>query len=151
VLHQTDANGGEVPAEVQRGGRKLELKLTLKAGWRRRDDIAWRVTTWALRRMVTGGMVLETMLPDERGKAGLPATGMALKIKYLGESGPHGAARRAGFRAGDVVLAVGKHDDYVRETDWIAGALREYKVGEKVDVIVWREGRKVALKLPMQP
>ncbi len=151
VLHQTDAKGGEVPAEVRRGGRKLGLKLTLKEGWRRRDDISWRVTTWALRRMVTGGMVLETVPPDERGKAGLPATGMALKIKYLGESGPHGAAKRAGFRAGDVVLAVDKHDDYARETDWIAGALREYKVGEKVDVIVWREGRQVALKLPMQP
>jgi hypothetical protein len=151
VLHQTDAKGGEVTAEVRRGERTINLKLTLKEGWRQRDDIAWRVTTWALRRMVTGGMLLETITAEERAKAGRPATGMALKIKHMGESGPHGAAKRAGFRVSDLVIAVGKHNDYPRETDWIAGALREYKVGEKVEVIVWREGKKVALKLPMQP
>src|SRR5262249_7831907 len=125
VLHQTDAKGGALAAEVQRGERTMELKLTLQAGWRRRDDIAWRSTTWALRRMVTGGMLLETMPLDERTNAGLPATGMALKIKHLGEYGPHRAAKEAGFRPSDVIIAVGEHNDYARETDWIAGALRE--------------------------
>jgi hypothetical protein len=151
VLHQTDAAGGEVKAEVQRGERKLELTLTLKPGWRQRDDISWRATTWALRRMVTGGMLLEAMSPDERSKVGLPTTGMAIKIKYLGEYGPHGAAKKAGFQRSDVILAVGEHNNYLRETDWIAGALREYKVGAQVPVTVWREGKKIELKLPMQP
>jgi hypothetical protein len=151
VLHQTDAAGGEVKAEVQRGQRKEELTLALKAGWRQRDDISWRATTWALRRMVTGGMLLEAMSRDERSKAGLPATGMALKIKHLGEYGPHAAAKKAGFRRSDVIIAVGEHNNYVRETDWIAGALRECKVGEQVPVTVWRDGRKIVLELPMQP
>jgi S1-C subfamily serine protease len=96
-------------------------------------------------------MWLERMPLDDRSKAGLPATGMALKVKHMGEFGPHGAAKQAGFRASDVIIAVGAHKDYARETDWIAGALREYKVGEQVDVTVWREGKKVVLKLPMQP
>ncbi len=151
VLQQTDAEGGEVKAEVQRGERKVELRLTLKPGWRQRDDISWRATTWALRRMVTGGMWLEAMSPNERRKAGLPATGMALKIKHLGEYGPHGAAKQAGIRRNDVIVAVGEHNNYYRETDWIAGALREYKVGEQVAVTVWREGKKIVLKLPIQP
>jgi hypothetical protein len=140
-----------VKALVQRGERKLELTLTLHEGWRRRDDISWRVTTWALRRMVAGGMLLETMPQDERTPAGLPATGMSLRVKYLGEHGPHGAAKAAGFRAGDIVLAVGEHHDFGRETDWIAGLLREYKVGDKLAVTVWRDGKKMVLQLPMQP
>jgi hypothetical protein len=151
VLHQTDAGGDEVKAEVQRGERKVQLTLTLQPGWRQRDNISWRATTWALRRMVTGGMLLETMSPDERSKAGLPTTGMALTIKHLGEFGPHGAAKAAGIRRSDVILALGEHNNYGRETDWIAGALREYKVGEQVAVTVWRQGKKIVLKLPMQP
>jgi hypothetical protein len=151
VLHQTDANGGRVKADVRRHERKLELTLTLEPGWRQRDDLSWRATTWALRRMVTGGMLLETMAPDERAKAGLPASKMALKVEHLGEYGPHGAAKEAGFRRGDVIVAVGKHGDWERETDLIAGLLRENKLGDKVDVTVWRERKKKALKLPMQP
>ena len=38
------------------------------------------LTTPRLYLYTAGGMLLETMPPDERGKAGLPATGMALRV-----------------------------------------------------------------------
>jgi serine protease Do len=92
VLRQTDAHGGAVSAEVQRGDRKRDLTLTLKPGWRRRDDISWRATTWELRRMVTGGMLLEAMPAVEQTDAGLTEKGMALKAKHFGQYAPHDAA-----------------------------------------------------------
>lgn len=151
VLQQTDAGGGEVEAEVMRGDRKLDLTMRLKPGWRRRDDISWRVTTWGLRRMVTGGMVLETLPAADRAGAGLPESGMALKVRHVGQYPPHDVARKAGFRVGDVIVAVGDHTDFPRESDLIAEALREYAIGQRVPVAVWRDRKKVVLDLPMQP
>ena len=151
VLQQTDAHGGEVRAEVRRGDRRLELTLTSKPGWRQRDDISWRATTWELRRMVAGGMLLEAVPAVERPDAGLTETGMALKVKHVGQYAPHDAAKRAGFRAGDVIVAVGEHSDLARETDLISTALREYQVGQDVPVSVWRDRKKLVLSLPMQP
>src|SRR5262249_12284045 len=118
VLDQTDAGGGDGRAEVQRGEQNVEVTLTLQPGWAQREDMSWRATTWALRRMATGGMLLETMAQDERAEAGLPATGMALKLKYQGDAGPHGAAKKAGFRVGDILIALGEHNDLARETDF---------------------------------
>jgi hypothetical protein len=96
VLHHTPAEGASVKAEVRRGGRTTELTLALPKGWRQRDDISWRVTTWGLRRMATGGMLLETLLPEGRKKAGLEEKEMALRVKYLGGvSSNKGRTRRA--------------------------------------------------------
>jgi hypothetical protein len=151
VLQQTDARGGDVRAEVRRGDRRLDLILTLKPGWRQRDDISWRATTWELRRMATGGMLLEAVPDEERSQAGLPETGMALKVRHVGQYPPHDAAKQAGFRAGDVIVALGKHTDLVRETDFINTALREYRIGQAMPVALLRGGKRLMLDLPVQP
>src|SRR5262249_3450285 len=149
VLHQ--ASGGEttLKAEVKRGDRTAEVKLALPKGWRQRDDISWRASTWGLRRMVTGGMLLEGLPAEDRKKAGLPGQGMALRVKYLGQSGPHAAAKNAGFRVGDILVSFDDKTDLLRETDVLARALTQHKVGDKVPVTVLREGTKVNLMLPM--
>jgi hypothetical protein len=150
VLQQTPAEGAALKAEVQRGEKKLELTLTLPQGWRRRDDISWRVSSWGLRRALTGGMLLEDLPTADRKKANLPETGMALRVKYLGGgSGPHAAARNAGFLQGDILVAFDGHTDLLRETDLFAHA-NSRKIGEKVAVTVLREGKKVELRLPIQ-
>jgi hypothetical protein len=151
VLHQAAADGATVKAEVRRGDGKAELTLTLPKGWRQRDDISWRASTWGFRRMASGGMLLETLPAEDRKKAGLPETGMALRVKYAGGGGgPHGAAQRAGFRQGDVLIAFDERTDLPREADLLAHALNSHKVGDKVAVTVLRDGRKVSLTLPMQ-
>ncbi|HXG12283.1 MAG TPA: Trx7/PDZ domain-containing (seleno)protein [Gemmataceae bacterium] len=150
VLHQAPAGEGSLKAEVQRGGRTLELTLPLPKGWRQRDDISWRVSTWGLRRMATGGLVLEDLTPDERKKAGLTETGMALRVKHVGQYGPHAAARNAGFRPGDIVVSFDDRTDFRREADLLAYALTRRKPGEKVAVTVLRDGQRINLTLPMQ-
>jgi S1-C subfamily serine protease len=96
-------------------------------------------------------MLLEGLSAEERKKAGLPEVGMALRVAYLPEGGPpHGTARRAGFRAGDVVVSFDGRTDLLRETDLLAHALTHRKAGEQVAVTVLRGGGKVNLTLPMQ-
>jgi hypothetical protein len=151
VLQQAPAEGTKLKAEVRRGDKKVELTLALPKGWRHREDISWRASTWGLRRMAAGGMLLENLPAEDRKKADLPETTMALRVKYLGGGdGPHGAAQRAGFRQGDVIVSFDEHKDLLRETDLLAHALTNRKVGEKVAVTVLRDGKEVNLTLSMQ-
>ncbi|MGL4553323.1 MAG: PDZ domain-containing protein, partial [Gemmataceae bacterium] len=137
VLHRTPADGGKVAAEVARGGKAEKLTLEVPAGWRQRDDIGWRASTWALRRTALGGMLLKGH------------DGPGLVVEHVGQFAPHDVARRAGFVKGDVIL---DFDGVApkREADLIAYSLREKKPGDKVPVTVRRGGatRKLTLTLP---
>jgi len=107
ALHRADAGGAKLPAVVSRGGKEVTVTLSLPAGWRQRDDISWRASAWGLRRMVTGGMLLET--PEDA-----PKNGMALRAKHVGQYGPHAAAKVAGFLAGDVIVSFDGKTDLLR-------------------------------------
>ncbi len=147
VLHHTSAAGATLKAEVVRDGKPATVSLALPKGWRERDDISWRVGTWPLRRMATGGMVLESIM--ER-PAGVPKDGMALRAKSVGQFGAHAAAKNAGFQAGDVIIKFDGQTDFTREADLLAYALRSRKAGEKVSVTIVRGGKTMEMTLPMQ-
>jgi hypothetical protein len=151
VLHRADPVGATIKAEVQRGDHREELTLTLPAGWRHRDDISWRASSWGLRRMGLGGMALEPLPAEDRPMANLPPGGMALRVKLVGQgAGPHGAAARAGFKKGDVLVAYDGRTDFRRETDVLAYAVTAHQPGETVTAAVLRDGRRLELTLPMQ-
>lgn len=141
VLHRQSGNGGRLAATVLRDRKSVDLIWTLGSGWRRDDDISWRSSSWSLRRMATGGMLLEDSPADG---------GMALRVKHVGQFGPHAAAKQAGFRAGDVIVEFDDKTNLKRETDVLAYGVTERKLGDKVPVVVLREGKKVTLTLPMQ-
>lgn len=150
VLNQASPQGASLKAEVQRGTQKQSLTLKLPKGWRQQNDISWRSSTWGLRRMATGGMLLEELPAEERNKLGVPATGMALRAKHVGQFGPHAAAKQAGFLQGDVLVAFDGKSNFKRETDLIAYSLTTHASGDKVEVSIIRDGKKLNLTLPMQ-
>jgi hypothetical protein len=151
VLHHMPAKQESVQAEVRRGERTLKLTIPLPKGWRQREDISWRVSTWALRRIAAGGLLLEDLPAADRKKAGLAEAGMALRVRYLGSgAGPHGAAQRAGFRTGDVLISFDSHTDLRRETDLLVHVLNNRKPGDGMPVTVLRGGKKIELRLPIQ-
>src|SRR5207248_6286663 len=129
---------------------QVKLTLELPKGWRRRDDISWRVSSWGLRRMGTGGLVLENISAEERKRAKLPETGMALRVKFVGQNGPHAAGKKAGFQQGDIVLSFDERTDLLRETDVLAYAVTARRPGDRVAVRVWRAGELFNFTLPMQ-
>ena len=151
VLHQVSPGGGTVLASVLRGDQTLPLELVLPSGWRRLDDIAWRVSSWELRRMVLGGMLLKPLSPDERSELKIPAGQMAFKVEHVGQFAPHDQAKRAGVVKGDVLVSYAGRSDLVRDTDVLAFGLDQVKPGEDVPLGILRDGERKMLTIQTAP
>jgi hypothetical protein len=149
VLHHA-GSPATIEAQVQRGPNKTTLKLALAAGWRRAGDLSWRPTTWDLRRMGAGGLVLEDLPAADRRKAGLDESALALRVKHVGEYGDHAVAKRAGFQKGDVIVELDGQGDHLTETGFLAYAVQKKMPRDQLAVTVLRGERRVELKLPLQ-
>ncbi len=149
VLQHTAGKPTTLPATVQRDGKTMQIDLGLPDGWRTNGDLSWRVSSWNIRRMVTGGMVLETLSDDERNSLGIKSGEMALRAKHVGQYGDHAAAKNAGFQKGDVLVSFDGRKDFDSEKAIFVYALSKPS-GIKLDVDVVREGKRLNFKLPMQ-
>lgn len=150
VLHHAGEKD-QLSAVINRKGESLNLAIDLPSGWRRMDDISWRVSTWPLRRMVLGGAVLEETTPAQRKLAGITdEKTMALRIKRLGKYGAHATARRSGFKTGDVIVSFDGKNDLFRETDLLAYGVNALQPGETTAITVVRGQKQIHLKLPRQ-
>jgi S1-C subfamily serine protease len=75
---------------------------------------------------------------------------MALRVRHVGQYGPHAAAKQAGFQKDDIVVEFDGRTDLLRETDVLAHGVTARRPGERVSATVLRGGKRLALKLPMQ-
>lgn len=148
VLHTTPATA-QLPAEIRRDGKPMAMTIDLSDGWRR-GNISWRVTTWDLRRMGLGGLVLADLTDEQRAQAGLPKEGMALRVRRVGEYGAHAVALRAGFRKDDVVVEFDGQAGRMTESELLAYTVQRKRPGDEVAVVVLRGGRRQTLKLGLQ-
>ena len=149
VLH----NAGEpatLNAQILRKRQRIKLALDLASDWRRRSDIAWRTTTWDLRRMVAGGMVLQDTTAEERRAARLPENTLALRVNHVGEYGDHAVAKRAGFKKDDILVSVDGQNSRLAESELFRYLLQRKMPGEKIPVTVLRDGERMNLELLMQ-
>ena len=62
---------------------------------------------------------------------------------------PGGSAEAAGLKAGDVVTRIG--DRPIRRASDVTSAVQMYRVGERFDVAVLREGRRRTLAMQLMP
>lgn len=149
VLHHAKSNQ-DLAVVLQRDGERVSLSLKLVEGWRRQNDISWRVSSWGMRRIGTGGLVLQSLTADQRKLTGVVSGNLALRVKYVGQYGVHAAAKRAGFKVGDIITS---YDGQV--SDWTPSQLlgyigQETVTGQKVTVHVKRDGLITKLTLPIQ-
>jgi hypothetical protein len=147
VLHNAPS-AARLPAVVRRDARTLSLTLDLPEGWRR-GNISWRATTWDLRRMAFGGMVLDDLTDEQRTRENLPKDRMALRVRHIGEFGEHAVAKRAGFRKDDVVVAFDGLRARMTESDLIAHAVQLRRPGDQVVVSILRDGETKSLSLTL--
>jgi thioredoxin-related protein len=148
VLHNT-VGAAKLPVVVNRGGEEKQLTVELADDWRRHSDISWRVSTWELRRMATGGILFEDLSAEERGARGLGNDVLALRAKHVGEYGEHAAAKNAGFRKDDIVIAFDGDTTRLTDSQFIAKAL-ERKKGLKLPLTLLRGTKRMEMAIPMQ-
>lgn len=149
VLHRAEAPI-KIEAEVRRNAKELSLTLTLAKGWRRKGDISWRTTTWDLRRMALGGLRLDDIPDGERRGSDLTDDRMALRVRHVGQFGPHAAGKRAGVRKGDIIVSFDGRTDRMSETDLLVHVLEKKKPGDRISVTLLRHGQRIRLELPVQ-
>ncbi len=149
VLHHAGPTA-RLKAKVSRAGKTVDLPVTLAEGWRQQEDISWRATSWALRRMALGGLRLESMPDEARRDAKIPEGQLALRVKHVGQYGEHAAAKNAGFQKDDILVAVENQTVPLTESALMAQLLHGHKSGEAIPVTVLRGGKRIDLKLPQQ-
>lgn len=149
VLHRA-GDAVELPMAIRRNGQEQTLLLKLSPGWRSQTNISGRVAAWSMRGMVLGGMVLETLPADERLRLGIEPEGTALRVKGLGAYGKHAVAKNAGFQKGDILLEVDGKVSFPTESLLLGYLLQNRFPGDKVQVKLTRDGRRMEIDLPMQ-
>ncbi|MCZ6677506.1 MAG: Trx7/PDZ domain-containing (seleno)protein [Candidatus Poribacteria bacterium] len=149
VLH-TARTPTTLQAAVRRDRQPINVSLSLSRNWRRQGEISWRTTTWDLRRMALGGLVLEALTGADRRSAELEDTEMALRVKHVGQYGDHAAGKKAGFQKGDILVSFDAQTNFMTETELIVYALQNKMPSVRVPVTVLRAGEQVNLELPMQ-
>ncbi|MEW4488197.1 Trx7/PDZ domain-containing (seleno)protein [Thalassoglobus sp. JC818] len=150
VLDQTAPEGGTVALEVDRDGAKVPTELKLDSGWRQKGDLTWRVSSWGLRRMVTGGMLLKPASEEERASLKVEDGKMALKVDHVGQYGDHATAKKAGFLKGDFVVSIDGRDDLMTENDLFRYGVTEKRAGDRVKMKIVRGDQTKTMTLPMQ-
>lgn len=141
VLHNAP-QPARIPAVVRRGNQTRQLTIDLPLQWRHANDISWRATTWDLRKMVTGGLVLKEA-PD-------PREGIGLVVNYVGQYNEHAAGKKAGFKKGDVFISAGGENKPMTESQFLRHMLQSKMPGERLPVKILRAGQSLELHLPMQ-
>jgi hypothetical protein len=149
VLHHAGQRD-RLQAQVNRDGQMMPVTLRLDEGWRRRSDLSWRPTTWDLRRMAAGGLLLEQLPPEERPSTRLSAGQMALRAKHVGQYGEHAVAKNAGFQKGDIIVAVDGRSDLLTETEFIAYVLDHKQAGERLKLDVLRGNQRLEMSFAVQ-
>ena len=148
VLHHAP-DEGTLEVKIVRDGQPSALTIQLTPGWRRLDDISWRASSWALRRMTTGGLLLEALSGRQKAAHGLQPGDLALLVKHVGQYGAHAHAKKSGFRQGDVIVAVADHTAAMRESDLFA-LLLDKSVGTSIAFTVLRDGKRERLSMTTQ-
>lgn len=149
VLHRAP-DSGPLTAKVLRANQETALTFDLPAGWRLRSDIGRRVGTWPMRAMAFGGMKMDDIPDEERATLGLDKSQMALRVFHVGEFGEHAAAKKEGFKKGDILIQVGDLKQRLTESALIGDLLLHHLPGEKIPATVLRGQERLVLKLPQQ-
>ncbi|MCU0707533.1 MAG: PDZ domain-containing protein [Pirellula sp.] len=141
---------GRVTIQWQRGDEGFEAALELPKGWRSNSDISNRVGTWQMRAMALGGMVLKGIDEPRRVALKLEKNALGLRVDHVGEYGEHAAAKKAGFRVGDILLAIEGIEGPLSESQLIGYVLTQHLKPTRLKTMVQRGEERIELELPVQ-
>lgn len=143
VLHHAPATGS-LKAEVAREGAAATCVLKLAEGWRRKGDLDWRPSSFALR----PGARFAPVTDAERAALGKGKPVVGLRLTQLGAATREAA--KAGLKVDDVLLALDGDATPRTVSELIAYLFQEKRPGQKVDLLIDRGGQRqhVAMDVP---
>ena len=149
VLHHTP-EVATLEVVFRRGTQERTLQVPLPADWRQHADISRRVGTWQMRAMALGGLLLEDITEADRSAKGIKPDQLALVAKHVGEYGEHAAAKKAGFKKGDLIIEIAGNARRASESEVIGRLLRQFKARDQIQVTVLRDDTRLELSYPIQ-
>jgi serine protease Do len=147
---QGAADPGKLPLQWERGNQRFDGVLELSNGWRSNSDISKRVGTWQMRAMALGGMVLKDIEEPRRAALKLEKNSLGLRVDHVGEYDEHAAAKKAGFRVGDILLKIEGIDGPLSESQLIGKILSMHLTPTRLKTTVQRGEDRLELELPVQ-
>lgn len=149
VLHNLPNEKTQVDVEFTRDEKTQLLTIRLPEGWKAQENISWRASTWALRRIGLGGMSLKPTSKEERDALGIPDNKMAIRVQHVGAYEPHNIAMKAGVIKDDVIVSFNDRDDILRETDLLNYAINQIGANSTVKLKIVRGNDTKILDLPV--
>ncbi len=150
VLHHFSDAGGKLELFARRGSRTAVVQVDLGPTWRLKSDISRRVGTWPMRAMAFGGIKFIDLSDSQRSALGLRGDKLALKAEHVGQYNKHAAAKRAGWKKGDVLVGVGGLESRLSESELIGLILQKHSPGKKLPAQILRGSKEMNLPLPIQ-
>jgi hypothetical protein len=133
---------GRLAAAWTRDGKPMSGELALTAGWRR-SDLSWRPS---MRRRVPSLPVRgDDLTGPEKQALGLRPNQLAVRQR----STVGAQARAAGVQAGDVLVGIDRELVDLDAEGVRALVRREHLVGDRVQLIVLRDGKRLTLPLTL--
>lgn len=144
VLHQIPSEGGEVTIVGSESGSHT---LQLAEGWRH-YDISWRASMWSMSPRLHVWM---PELPEARQRElDISEDETALEVRWINQDQESGrAAREAGLRQGDIVVALNGEAIHMAPPQFMAYIKLNFEVGDELTFTVLREGRRRDIVIPL--
>lgn len=147
VLHNLPNTPVDVTVTALRQGRAKHFALRTAAGWKK-SDISWRGSMWSIPPRLR--IWFPELKPEDLKKAGLPLTMNAVKAKWINTKEEAGrAASKAGLRQDEIVVAVDGKPLPKTSQQFSLYVKLNFKPGDELPLTVWRDGKRVELKIPL--
>ena len=147
VLHNAKAPG-TVRMKVDRGGRSTSISLRLAKDWRKADDFSWRIQIWSMRHQLMGMSPMEVVSDGERRQLGIPAGGLALRVKKFPPTWVKNVNKDAKkLKVGDVIIAVDGQKGMTKESDLLGYLFQRKTPGSGAVFTVVRGGKPMQIKI----
>lgn len=140
ALHRLPSNSDRVTLLVERplekssdsAMQRLEVQIALPPGWRQ-SELSWRKSARSV--PSDWGFRAAALAKFERREAGLPETGLAIRVLSIK---PRGLAQALGLQKGDVITALGD-DTRERTLDRLrSDMLRRFAPGDEIRMKIRR-------------
>lgn len=147
VLHYLPNTNATLAVTVNRASKSSRHQLPLAPGWKT-TDFNWRGSRWSLK--PRPGFWAPALAEADARKLNLPPGTKPLQIKWINTEQTEGrAARKAGLKEGDVIIALDKEPFRFGPEEFHMHVRMNYAVGQKLALTILRQGVQQDIELPL--